>query len=190
MKYGANELIGQLGENVVLRVDDTDLSRVQVWTIDGKFIALANANGQVPANATAEELREAIRQKKQARKILTQYTQARPRLHEDLPDLIVRAKSAAAAAAKFDADPTVPPLPPPSLMPVRSAIEGELPSLRRALESRSLRRAVGSELGGSGEERFVYRREASPSPADLDEPAGMSFCEMMAGRPSAAEESP
>jgi hypothetical protein len=61
LRYGQYEpaLQQRLGQDVVLRIDD-QVSRVQVWTTDGKFVCVAPANARVPANATQAQLREAI----------------------------------------------------------------------------------------------------------------------------------
>ncbi len=143
IRYGQHcpELIELLGREVLLRVDDRDLSRVQVWTKEGHFVCVAPANERVPANATSQELRKAIAATRHDRKLLADFVEAGPRMADDLPDKILRARAAAAApgqggAAGGEA---------PSIKPVRSAIEDQLPALQKALERQGMRIAVGAE---------------------------------------------
>ena len=129
LRYGAGDpaLLQYLGKGVVLRIDPKDVSRVDVWTLADRFICHAHANQRLPANASAEELKEAIAEKKRTRKAVRDYIQQRPRLHEDLPDLMLRARAAKS-------------LPPPSAAapvetPIRTPVEDQLPALRRALDA-------------------------------------------------------
>lgn len=131
LSYGQfdQRLIERLGQEVILRVDPKDISFVLVWTPDGSLVCRAKANQQIPANATAEELKEAIKAKRQARRTVTDYFEKRPRLHEDLPDLLVRAKARAAAAST----PPDAPAPEPVIKPVRNPFKDSLPALQQAM---------------------------------------------------------
>lgn len=181
LRYGQYEpaLRAMLGREVVLRVNPTEIGRVQVWTPAGKFVCLAPANAKLPADATAEELRKAVKEKLGERKKVKEYHQVRPRLAEDLPDKILRARVAANAGAK----PADPDLPPPSLQPVRSPLEGELPRVQRAFEMGNLRQAVGAETSDPG--GFLYGGGAASD--DEDAPPSMSFRDMMV-RPEEGDE--
>jgi putative transposase len=130
LRYGQNEpaLFPLLGKMVQLRVNDRDLSKVSVWGLDGSLLCVANANPRVPANATSAELRTAIAEKKRHRKTVTEYHRARPHLADDLPDLMARAKIAAANPAP---DPNAAP---PTIVPLNSPVEDQLPALRRAMK--------------------------------------------------------
>jgi len=77
-----------------------------------------------------------------------EYHQQRPRLAEELPDLMIRA----AAARQIKAMPGDSPEPPP-IRPVRSHLESELPKVRRAFEFQPHAVAVGAE---SVSARFEY----------------------------------
>jgi len=147
LRYGQHcpELIEMLGREVLLRVDDRDLSRVQVWTKEGRFVCVAPANERVPVNATSQELRKAIAATKSDRKLMKDFVEAGPRMADDLPDKILRARARVAAAVKpgetLDLDTGE-----VSLKPVRSPLEDQLPALQKALEARgSMRMAVGAE---------------------------------------------
>ena len=138
LRYGQYDLLEYLGKEVVLRIDDRDLSSLQAWSKEGKFIAIARANARVPVNASAQELREALSQKRQARRSLTSYMEARPRLAEDLPDLLVRAKAAKAQGTSSLGLAA-------TMSPLQTRFDDQLPALRRALERDQLRTAVGAE---------------------------------------------
>lgn len=143
LHYGQYELSSHLGKEVILRVDERDVSRVQVWSIEGKFIAIANANRKLPFNATAEELREAITEKKKLRRLVADAHQVKPRMADDLPDQILRARAARQREDHATGD--LPPAAPPTIQPVRSPIEDQLPALRRAIEGGHFKVAAGAE---------------------------------------------
>jgi len=150
LHYGQfdSELIRHFGRKVYLRVDERDVSQVTVWTPDDRFICAARCNQLLPANANHELLGTAIAEKKRHRKLVREYHQQRPRLAEELPDLMLRA-AAARQAKPISGEP---PEPPP-IRPVRSHLESELPRVRRALEFQAHAVAVGAE---SMSARFEY----------------------------------
>jgi transposase InsO family protein len=169
------------GKRVYLSIDTADLSRVLVLDLDGSLLCEAKGNLTLPVRAGDQELREAIRTKKQLRKLRQQYAQQRPRMPLDVQQLVadVAATKAAAAAGKGGGDE-----PPP--MPIRAAVD------------RPLKLAVGSELGDAGEPdaqppaafpprgRFVYHAAAAEE-EDLEPAAAPSFRELMARRATAEE---
>jgi hypothetical protein len=59
LRYGQYALAGRLGEAVIIRVDDEDLSEVLVFDARRQFLCVAPCNEKVPKNATAQVLREA-----------------------------------------------------------------------------------------------------------------------------------
>lgn len=182
MRFGQYEpsLIALIGKHVELRIDDADLSSVQVWSLDGKIICVAPGNRRVPANATAQELREAINEKRQAKKAVKQYYEKRPRLSEDLPDLIIRAR------AKRVATVTSEPLPPPTLQPIRSVISDQMPAIRRAIESQPNRlRATGTEDASAPMSSFAFPDHGQDAHATEDAP---SFRELMARQSQRVED--
>lgn len=143
LRYGQFEpaLHAIIGQSVTLRVDPSDITRVSVWTLEGRFVCLAPANTRVPFNADQQTKRAAIAEVRRMRKLDQQHRQIRPRLTEDLTDAMIRA-----AARRNDAAGTSRPdpgLPPPSLTPVRSPLEEQLPAIRRAYERPRI--AVGAE---------------------------------------------
>lgn len=145
IRYGQYEpaLHKLLGREVRLRVDPDQVAAVRVYDLEGRFVCLAEANARVPRNATREDLRAALKQKGQHRKALRQYHEQRPRLADDLPDLMIRAAQARNQAAAA-ANPQSPP-PAPNLRPHRSPLEDQLPALQRALGRQPLKIAVGAE---------------------------------------------
>jgi hypothetical protein len=87
--YGAMapEVQALHGQQVMLAAD-TDLGRVLLFALDGRFLARADANRRLPVNASAEDLKSAIAEKRQLRRRLRDYHQARPRLALDVPALV------------------------------------------------------------------------------------------------------
>jgi putative transposase len=188
LRYGQYEpaLHERLGGKVYLRVDDRDLSAVQVWTEDDRLVCMAPANARIPANADAGTLRAALRTKGQIRKSVQEYRQVRPHVAEDLPDLMTRAAASAAKARKAPEPPDAP----PSLKPVRSPLEAQLPTLRRMVEGRQHRKAVGAESLTPDEGRFLYRAPAAGPSGDDGEDASPSFRQLMLSRQNSTEEEP
>jgi len=129
LRYGAYDpsLSRMQGREVVLRIDERDVSRVQVWSADGKFVCVATANQKLPANADAQELRAALAAKRKASRQIKDFYQNKPRLAEDLSDLMFRGRAQKSAAAAQ--------LPPPSIKPVRGQLDDQLPKLERARQS-------------------------------------------------------
>lgn len=142
LRYGQFEpsLHSMIKQKVQLRIDPRDISRVTVWSLDGKFICVAPANQKVPKNADAQVLRTAIAERGRMNKLDREHRRIRPRLSEDLPDAMIRAAAKRNAENAGSADPT---LPPPSLRPVRSPLEEQLPAIQRAFERPRI--AVGAE---------------------------------------------
>ncbi len=170
LRYGQHVLAIQrmLGQQVTLRVDERDVTRVQVYAADGRFVCIAQSNDQLPFKTAAQDLRAASAAKRKSRELLKEYKEARPRLADDLPELILQQAAARAAAARAEAS-TVPPPPGPNISPFRHALEEQLDAVQRASESASSRQAVGAEsapLPG----RFLYGQtpaatDAGPAPA-------------------------
>ena len=136
LRYGVGELslLGWLGKEVCLRIDPTDVGRVTVWTPEDKFICVARASQRLPFLASQAELRKAIAEKRRGRKVLKEFYEQHPRLHEDLPGLMLEAraeenrrKQQTAAAADRNPGPTI--------RPIRTAMNDQLPALRRALKA-------------------------------------------------------
>jgi hypothetical protein len=150
LRYGQFEtsLIPWQGKEVYLRIDERDVTRVQVWSPDDKLICVAPANVRVPANATEQQLRDAIAAKKRHRRTVSEFHESRLRLHDDLPDLMNRAAAERHAARRL-AEPLPTPDGPGSILPVRSDLEDQLGKLRESIDAEAqeqpLRKAVGAE---------------------------------------------
>ncbi|MGB7156673.1 MAG: Mu transposase C-terminal domain-containing protein, partial [Tepidisphaeraceae bacterium] len=73
LNYGQYEpsLQRLLDTEVFLRVDERDVTRVQVYDPADRFLCIAPANQSVPANASAQLLREAMKEKRRDRKLRT-----------------------------------------------------------------------------------------------------------------------
>lgn len=178
LSYGQYEsdLFKWLGKEVYLRVDERDVTSVQVWTPTDVFICIAPSNARIPANATNQILREAIRQKKQNRKLLKDYHESRPRLHEDLPDLMIR--GAAAEHAKREKDATPPDAGPASIQPIRTPLADQMPALRQAMEREHLRPASGQEGMSFAEFGRAFKAEQQDpdhQPTSEAEPISLRF---------------
>lgn len=145
-QYGRGEpaLMAWLGKEVRLRIDDRDVSRVWICHPDKDTpICLAHANAYTPANATDQELREAIADLKRDNRLTEQYHDRRPRMSHDIGERILLARAAARKAAPAPADDLLP----ASVRPLQTPLNDQLPALRAALDAASnqLRPAVGAE---------------------------------------------
>jgi hypothetical protein len=146
LQYGqyAAALFPLIGQEVYLRIDERDITSVQIWSLEDRFICLASANARIPANAKEQDLREAIAMKKRHRRLMRDYIQKRPRMVEDIPDLMIRAAVEMNRQRRNNALPTE--AGPAKIEPIRTALEGELPALQRAMgRSEPLKLAAGAE---------------------------------------------
>lgn len=170
--YGQFDLVliaNWWGKEVYVRVDERDITNVQVWSPDDRFICLAPSNERLPANATEQQLRPVIAEKKRVSRLDREHRQSRMKIGASLGDLMTR------AAAEQHAR-TLPPTPPDaprgpaSITPHRSPLEADLSALQRATDAvqASGRIAVGAESSMSL--RFVYSAPAASGPIDDDAP--------------------
>lgn len=145
LRYGQYEsaLFGWAGKDVYLRVDERDVSSVLVFSPADQFICVAPSNARIPANASEQVLRDAIRQKKQNRQLVKDYYTAGPRIHEDVPDLMIRGMAEENARREKDTPP--PDSGPGSIQPIRTPLTDQMPALRAALDREHLRPASGQE---------------------------------------------
>ncbi len=175
MSYGADcgELFPLVGKEVALRVDDQDRSKVQVWSVEGKFICIARQNAKVPFAVNGQEIRQALKQRAKLRKLRREYHERHEDMNANVVDLAI------AAAAKRNkanrpqgADPGGGS---PVLRPVRTAIDDQFPALQRAMEREQLRPAVGAETVPSlTDVGAMLNSQGRPMPA-TDAPAGDVF---------------
>ncbi|MGE5609798.1 MAG: Mu transposase C-terminal domain-containing protein, partial [Bacillota bacterium] len=156
----------RINQEVRLRVDPANLAQVTVWTLDDQFICVAPANRKLPANATAQELREAMAQKRQDRKRLKDAAPARMRMALDLNDRLYVAR---AEKQSRNDEPT----PPPAIQPVRTVLEDQLPALRKAMQQ--LRPAVGAESISAIDMHDVAARMRSHQPSEGTDASADSF---------------
>ena len=171
LRYGVGELsmFGWLGKDVRLRIDPTDVSRVTVWTPDDRFICVARASQRLPFLSSQAELRKAIAEKQRGRKVLKEYYEQHPRLHEDLPGLMLEARAeenrrqqqtASAADRK----------PGPTIKPIRTAMNDQLPALRRALKTATkATRSVEPKVDLYAEAAAVYEADAEEREAKREQ---------------------
>jgi transposase InsO family protein len=174
LRYGKHEaaLHQLLGKQVMLRVDERDLSMVRVYSIDGRFVCLAESNQRLPANADAQLLRQANSAKRSDSKLRKSYHQRQPRMAEDHPAYLLRAAHAKAQAAPPTTSPS------PNIRPVRSALEDQLPALQRAIERRQLKPAVGAEQSVNFNDiGRAVRAAASTAPAS-EQSTGDAFASL------------
>jgi hypothetical protein len=165
LRYGqfCAELQKRLGQTVYLRVGD--LSEVMVFAADDTPICVAPANAKIAVGSTGQDLRDAIAEKRRAKRVVREYMGARPKLAADVPELMARA----AAAAHERSAPPDPALPPPTIMPVRTALEDHLPAIQRAMEKGPYRIAVGAEsMSNLDELRPRYQAPAQNQDEEID----------------------
>lgn len=141
LTYGQHlpELRKLLGKSVWLRIDDRDVTQVSVWTAEDQLVGVAPANKRLPVQASAEDLRQAMAQKRQHRRAVQAAKQVGLRVAEDLPERMIRAAAERNRAAQEANPTTTTDATPPSMQPVRSAIESSLEQLSQA------RKAAGAE---------------------------------------------
>jgi putative transposase len=135
--YGRSSLAGMYGKTVIVTVDDRKIGQgVAVWALDGKFICQAEANERLPFFSHANDLSAAMAEIKADKRTVREYHQARPRMADSLADRLYRKAAKARQAQRNETTP------PPSMMPVRTVIDGELNGLQIASEHKI---AVGAE---------------------------------------------
>ena len=160
--YGQYDLAGFFGQKVFITFEG-GIKRVNVWSEDGRFLCVARANLRMAANAAQEHLAEAIKEQKHENKIIREAARLKPRMHMDRTDRLNEAAALAAqkqAAAGSQSDPT-----PPSIAPIRSDLEDQLPAIRQGFEYQP-KKAVGDDMPHPG--GFAY--SSSQSQEDQDSP--------------------
>lgn len=195
LHYGSIEprLFEYRGREVLVRHDPARVNEVFVCDLQGKPICVATANRRLPANASAQELREAMADLRHDRKRVKEYLTTRPALAIDPVDRVISARAAANARAAQAKGPQPDPEP-PTLQPVRTAFESEVAAIRKQ-QIQPLRLAVGAESLSRAEPeqgaRFQYptqprRRDEGEDDEDSIAPTGGSFGY---ARPSTEEDS-
>jgi putative transposase len=127
--YGGRELASLLGKQVTIRIDDRDVSQVDVYSFpDDKFLVTARSNARLPFLASSQAVRDAMTDKKRAMKVAREYHAGRPRMADSLEDRM------AANAARLRQEQSGKPAlgVGASIVPVRSPLEDQLPAIRRA----------------------------------------------------------
>jgi hypothetical protein len=158
------------GQRVMLKIDiagDDEAGRlsegVLVTDMEGRLIGRARPNRKLPFNASEQDLRDAIAEKKQLRKTLREYVKRRPRMAEDHHQLAARA--AARRAEERAASQPAEPIDPPSVGMVRTAFDGQFDVIRKAMQPRG-KMAVGAEaLDPMADLESLRPRSARPAPA-------------------------
>jgi len=138
--YGQYDLASFYGQKVFITFE-AGINRVNVWSEDGRFLCIAKANLRIAANATPEQLKEVIAEQRRENKVLREAARIRPRIHRDRTDRLNEAAALAAQrqAAVMQPDPT-----PPSIAPIRSDLEDQLPAIRQGF-ALPLKKAVGDD---------------------------------------------
>jgi transposase InsO family protein len=173
--YGAGDLNHLLGQDVFIRIDHHDVTRVSVWTIDDKPIAVVSANRAMPFITDKELLDAAVADKHRRTKAIKGAREASLLIGEDLSDTLFRLAEAKAQKrlpappAALVGDETVP----PNIAPVRTSLEGALPFIQSQNERplRNASRAPKFDLASAMEEVSLEakRPAALPSLADIYE---------------------
>jgi hypothetical protein len=125
--YGQYALASYHGREVFLRLDRQDITRVAVYGVDDTFICWAPSNHQLPRNATHAQQTAAIKEKNRAIKAMKESAKMRPRIHEDLVDIMLRAAQKRKALSVQTPNDN----PPPVYQAIRSDLEAQLPAIRQ-----------------------------------------------------------
>jgi putative transposase len=165
--YGQYELANWFGQQVFITFEGKGVSKVNVWSEDGRFLCVAKANLRVSANATSEILDGVIAEQRRENKVYREAARLRPRLHMDRTD---RLNEAAALAAQAQAAPPID-MPPASISLIRSDIEGQLPAIREKQEM-PLKKAVGDDTPAP---RFQYSSRSQEDDSDAGTAAGFIY---------------
>ncbi len=147
LNYGQHDVRLQrmIGEQVLLVIDERDVTSVTVEQLDGKIVTRVQSNRRISPNAPAADLKAALADKRKDDRIRKQASEQRARAADDVADRMVRmaAERRAAAAAEADRNP---PQPPSSVQPVGTRAADDFSTfkqLERAMAEN--RRAVGAE---------------------------------------------
>jgi len=130
-----------LGKKVYLLIDSRDISRVMVWSPDGTALGWVESNEAVPHNAKdTSRLKEAKKMKARAKRVAEEFFETGPRRHESIPALMAQAE----AKRRAETEAANPPPAGPSLIPVRTPLDGQIATFQRQEERRVFRKAVGA----------------------------------------------
>jgi putative transposase len=127
-----------LGKWVWLRRSDADLSHVTVWDEHDRFIGAAPCNVKLPANADSQTIRQAQQIKRRAARVERQYLETGLVARASLPELMARAAEVINKPSRPTPDD---PRGGPTIQPVRTAFDDQLPAIRHAMA----RLAAGAE---------------------------------------------
>ena len=186
---GFNQQIQRLfGQQVLLAIDNRNLSSVMVLDLQGRLICTATANRKMAFDPTSQDLRDAISDKKQLRKRLREYNDSRPRIvmASDTHSLLER------AAVRRMAAQVLPELPPCPSTPVQTGLEDQIREIEAAINKQPMRLAVGYDsavaLPDLSESFSNMRIGDDPAPARADMFDRFSFAMDGASRPEANRE--
>jgi transposase InsO family protein len=158
------------GKEIIVRVDPSDIDRAALCDTSGKFLYLARANEKLPFKATPEEAKAAIAAIKRDRKRVREYHQQRPRIHRDIPGEIYRQRAEERQRQREQNPPAA-----PSIQPVMTPMNDQLPLLRRALDW-DAQQQQGHRLAAGAE---GMRLDLLSNPPELPEREPSTFEEMM-----------
>jgi len=148
MYYGQYEpiLLVYQGRKVRAAYDPDDLRSVQVYdAATMKLIVTAEQNRLVQYGRAVDEetLRDAMRQKSRARRLLKGYVDSRRAANMDLTNLTIAAMEDAAQQRREEI--AAPPAGPATIRPVRTALDGQSREHERQKIIKHLKRAAGAE---------------------------------------------
>jgi putative transposase len=146
LTYDAPELDAWFGKQVRLRVDPADVNRARVYDLEDRFIGVATATATLPANASAQEVRDAIATKRRREKLRRAARAEAMHLAEDVGEHIARKRREDAAAARAAAagESSSAPPPPPVVQMIQSKLAAQAQQIKRGL-GQAARKAVGAE---------------------------------------------
>lgn len=149
VNYGSRQLAQWHGKQVCIRIDDRDVSSVEVFSYpEDKRLCTADSNERLPVNADAQLVREANMMKRRDLKLARAYHSNRPRLADTPAERMHRAS--AAIRRQQAAQPA--PGSGAALAPVRHALEAALPGIRWSKQDR------GGTATGGGSNPLIGRK--------------------------------
>ena len=120
-------------QRVMLCVDDQDVSKVLILSLDGRLLATASQNQKLPFAATRAEVRDALNEKRRLKRLHTQYDDARP-LMAKAGDMSHQLQRAAARRSRRDRGASTPQnLTPPAIAPHRTGYEDQIAAIAKAV---------------------------------------------------------
>lgn len=144
-RLDASDLIPLQGRDVWLRIDPDDATALTVCAADGEHcgapLCIARTRGL--ADATTEDLRDALREQQRARRIIAEYARARDTQLTPTPVQVLKARKRRVEAEQVERRKS---LPTPADPPVRIVRPDLTAAVRRLSQGRKVAKSQSSDL--------------------------------------------